>query len=88
MPDEKYLRFVRSYPCIQIRGGGFHSDVAPHHLRNNPHTRRHVDRGNVVPLCFQCHRWVHDNPKWERDNHERLKQIALEIEKDYGREHA
>lgn len=81
--NKKYLKHVKTLHCMEVAGDVRHEPVHPHHLRNQPHSRRYVDEGNVVPLCFKCHRWVHDHPAWEREHHETLKHVAMLIWDDY-----
>jgi hypothetical protein len=77
--DPKFLAWVRGRKCHFCES----VETNPHHLRNNPHSRRFVDKGNVVPLCFKHHREIHDCPAYERLHHELMKIEALILSTRY-----
>mgnify|MGYP001615431570 CR=1 FL=1 len=82
--DNKYLNYIRGLKCIfcgKSKEAGF--DVHPHHLPNGNQTRRSVDIQNTIPVCFQCHRWLHDHPKDEKDILDQLIAKANKIRKEY-----
>lgn len=34
-----------------------------------------LDETTFLPVCFQCHRYIHDDPKWAYERHYMLKRI-------------
>lgn len=81
MKNEKYLKWIRTKPCVLC--GSIYS-IAPHHLRDpqRKHTRRYNDL-NTIPVCFDCHRSLHDNPSKEKAIEENLFNIAKDLIKEY-----
>lgn len=77
--DSKYSRWLAErYPCAVCGGEG----GPPHHLPQKNMTRR-ADDTMQVSVCFNCHRYLHDQPDGEREMLNKLYQIAEQCWGDY-----
>lgn len=82
MKDEKYLKWIRTKPCVLCQN----IYTNPHHLRDpeRKHTRRFADIRNVVPLCFRCHiEVIHKYPKIEEGYSEGFRLKAERLYEEY-----
>lgn len=83
--DNKYLNYIRGLKCVfcgKSKESGF--EIHPHHLPNKKGTRRNDDR-NTIPLCFVCHRYIHDHPNAEKDLLGELERKAFNLRGEYDR---
>jgi hypothetical protein len=63
---EMRLQFLRDNLWCQV-GNCKAPSTQCHHLRGRIGQRLN-DFENVLAVCFLCHKKIHDNPKWARQN--------------------
>jgi len=77
--DLKYRVWIRGKRCMIC--GAY--DTTGHHLPNPEHGKRRNRDDLQVPLCFKCHRIMHDKPDEERKLLSMFYRIASQLWGEY-----
>ena len=66
---------------------GKYTDIEMHHVFGGPYRKASTKHGFIVPLCHWCHNEPPDGVHFNRENRNRLKQIAQrEFERTHTRD--
>lgn len=80
--DAKYKIWLKKINCLLCGRVSDHG----HHLPNPEGGKRRSRDDLQVPLCFRCHRRMHDKPLEEKQFLEMFYQRAKELWRQYGAE--